>query len=106
MMTHPVRSLFIATLLCGTLAVAALEVRSAKFGSDNHWADVTAAFREMRINDDLYFGWIDGNRMAGRDPAPGVARKLVKERGKFKGSGAKPERQTASPVTRTFHIVK
>ena len=77
MMTHPVRSLFIATLLCGTLAAAALEVRSAKFGSDNRWADVTAAFREMRINDDLYFGWIDGNRMAGRDPAPGVAKKLV-----------------------------
>lgn len=77
MMTHTIRALFIATLLCGALTAAALEVHSAKFGSDNRWADVTAAFREMRINDNLYFGWIDGNRMAGRDPAPGVAKKLV-----------------------------
>lgn len=69
----------IAVLLLLTMAVGAfaLEIQSAKFGIGDKWADVTEAFRKMKANDDLYVGWIDGNRMAGKDPAPGVAKKLV-----------------------------
>ena len=99
-------ALFLLLPALSMMIASALEIRSAKFGVGDKWADVTEPFKQLTANDDLYIGWIDGNRMAGRDPAPGVARKLVKERGKFKGSGAKPERQTARPVTRTFHIVK
>lgn len=58
------------------LNLGALELQSARFGADTRWADVTEAFRKFRVNDDFYAGWIDGNRMAGKDPAPGVAKIL------------------------------
>lgn len=67
----------IAAALCVTFAMSALEIQSAKFGSGDRWADVTEAFRKLKIGDDLYFGWLEGNSMAGRDPAPGVAKKLI-----------------------------
>ena len=58
-------------------AAPALEIRSAKFGVGDKWADVTEPFKKLKANDELYLGWIDGNRMAGEDPAPGIAKKLV-----------------------------
>ncbi len=55
----------------------ALEIIEAKFGADTRWADATEGFKKLKINDDFYFGWIDGNKMAGKDPAPGVAKQLI-----------------------------
>ena len=76
-MMKPVHTLLIAVALWLFLTAPALEIRSAKFGSGGRLADVTDAFRKLKVNDRLYFGWIDGNRMAGKDPAPGVAKKLI-----------------------------
>ncbi len=64
-------------LLLTVSAVSALEVIEAKFGADTRWADVTEQYRKHKVNDDFYIGWIDGNKMAGKDPAPGVAKKLI-----------------------------
>lgn len=58
-------------------SVFALEVIEAKFGVDNRWADVRDEFMKLKRNDDLYLGYIDGNKMAGKDPAPKVGKKLV-----------------------------
>lgn len=76
-MMKSIRLLLAAAAFCAVLAAPALEIRNAKFGLGTRWADVTDAFRKLKVNDNLYFGWIDGNRMAGKDPAPGVAKKLV-----------------------------
>ena len=67
--------LLFSTLTAGRLM--ALDVLDAKFGIDDKWADATAAFKKMKVNDDFYFGYIDGIRMAGKDPAPRTAKKLV-----------------------------
>ncbi len=69
--------LLTAILFIQICQASALEVIEAKFGADNRWAEVTEQFGKLKVNDDFYIGWIDGNRMAGKDPAPGVAKKLI-----------------------------
>ncbi len=71
------KNLFSLLLLLSVSTAAALEVIEAKFGAGDRWAEVTEAFKKLRVHDDLYIGWIDGNKMAGKDPAPGVAKKLT-----------------------------
>ncbi|MBS1368485.1 MAG: hypothetical protein HPZ91_00890 [Lentisphaeria bacterium] len=63
--------------LAAVFSASALEVLTAKFGAGDRWADVTEPFRKLKVNDGLYVGWIDGNKMVGKDPAPGVQKKLV-----------------------------
>ena len=70
-------ALFLLLPALSMMIASALEIRSAKFGVGDKWADVTEPFKQLKANDDLYIGWIDGNRMAGRDPAPRIAKKLV-----------------------------
>ena len=70
-------ALFLLLPALSMMIASALEIRSAKFGVGNKRADVTEPFKQLKANDDLYIGWIDGNRMAGRDPAPRIAKKLV-----------------------------
>ena len=67
----------ILLLSAAVLPLFALEVLEARFGADKRWADVTEQFKKLKRNDDLYCGYIDGNRMAGKDPAPSVSKNMI-----------------------------
>lgn len=76
-MNHFCKYTAIALLAATAWLASALEILDAKFGADQRWADTTEAFKKFKVNDDFYFGWIDGNKMAGKDPAPRVAKKML-----------------------------
>ena len=66
-----------SSIVLSAFGVFGLEIKEAKFGIADKWADVSVEFKKLKVNDNLYAGLTDGIRMAGKDPAPGVAKKLV-----------------------------
>lgn len=71
-----IKHVCIGLLLCVGICVSALEILDVSYGNGGRRVDVTKQFGKLRRNDELYCGVIDGNRMAGTDPAPGVAKTL------------------------------
>lgn len=67
----------ILMMMIVALGVSALEIVDVKFGADARWVNMTEAFKKMKVNDDLYFGYIDGLRLSGKDPAPGVNKTII-----------------------------
>lgn len=85
------------SILCLALLASsplfALELLEAKYGVDDVWVDLTDKVRNFKVNDDLYFGYFDGVKLAGKDPAPRIDKSFVC---KYKDSDGK-EREAILP---------
>lgn len=69
--------LLMAAALLAPRPIFALELLEAKYGVGDVWIDVTDKMDGFQANDDLFFGWFDGAKLAGKDPAPGVGKTCV-----------------------------